>query len=62
MTCERNQAQEHKSYTVLGHKNGPGDGTPPIQGQAEKDGTVQPGEEKALGRPDSDLSVPREQL
>ena len=40
-----------------GHKNDPRDGTPPLQGQAERTGAVLPGEEKALGRPDSGLSV-----
>ena len=40
-----------------GHKNGRRDGTPFLQGQAERAGAVQSVEEKALGRPDSDLSV-----
>jgi len=40
-----------------GHKNNPRDGTPPLCGQAERAGAVQPGEEKALGRPESGLSV-----
>ena len=40
-----------------GHKNDPGDGTPPIRGQAERLGAVQPGNEKAVGRPESGLSV-----
>jgi len=30
-----------------GHKNDPRDGTPPLQGQAERAGTVHPGDEKA---------------
>jgi len=29
------------------------DGTPLLRGQAERVGALQPGEEKALGRPDS---------
>ena len=41
------------------HKNDPRDGTPPLQGQAERVGAVQPGEEKALGRLDSSFSVPK---
>ena len=31
--------------------------TPPLQRQAERDGADQPGEEKALARPDTGLSV-----
>jgi len=42
-----------------GRKNHPRDGTPPLQGQAERVGAVQPGEEKALGRLDSSFSVPK---
>jgi len=34
-----------------GHKNDLRAGTPPLQGKAERVGTVQPGEEKAPGRP-----------
>ena len=40
-----------------GHKNDPRNGTPPLWGQAERAGAVQPGGEKALGRPESGLSV-----
>ena len=36
-----------------GHKNDPRGGTSPLQGQAERAGAVQPGEEKAPERPDS---------
>jgi len=32
-----------------GHKNDPKDGTPLLQGGAERAGSVQPGEEKAQG-------------
>jgi len=38
-----------------GHKNDPRDGTPLLLGQAERAGAVQPGEGKALGRPESGL-------
>ena len=34
-------------------------GTPLLQGQAERAGAAQPGEGKALRRPESDLSVPK---
>ena len=40
-----------------GHRNAPMDGTPLLQGQAERAGSVQHGEEKALERPESCLSV-----
>ena len=40
-----------------GHKHDPRDGTPLLRKQAERAGAVQPGEEKALGRPESGLSV-----
>ena len=40
-----------------GHRNDPMDGTPLLQGQAERAGAVQHGEEKALGRPERGLSV-----
>ena len=40
-----------------GHKNGPRDGTPLLQGQAEITGAFQPGEEKALRGPGIGLSV-----
>ena len=35
-----------------GHKNDPRDGTPLLQGQADRAGAVQPGEEKVLWRPE----------
>jgi len=41
-----------------GHKNHGRAGTPLLQGKAERLGLVQPGEEKAAGRPYSSLSVP----
>lgn len=34
-----------------GYKNDTGDGVPPLQGQAKKAGTIQPGEGKAPGDP-----------
>ena len=40
-----------------GHRNDPRDGTPLLQEQAERDGTVQPGEEKASRTPECSLSV-----
>jgi len=40
-----------------GHKNDTRDGTPLLQEQDERAGAVQPGEEKALGRSESGLSV-----
>ena len=40
-----------------GHKSDPRDGTPLLQGQAERAGAVQLGEEKAPGVPDSSLSI-----
>jgi len=40
-----------------GYKNDPRAGAPLLGGQAERDGLVQPGEEKAAGRPDCSLSV-----
>jgi len=39
-----------------GHKNDQRAGTPLLGGKAERVGVVQPGEEKALGRPYSGLS------
>ena len=44
------------------HKSNPRVGTPLLCGQAEIPGAVQPGEGKASGRPDSDLSVPKREL
>jgi len=41
-----------------GYKNHPRDGTPLLQGKAERVGAVQPGEEKAAGRPYCILPVP----
>jgi len=40
-----------------GHKNDQRDGTPLLRGKAERVGAVQPGEEKAPGRPYCGLSV-----
>jgi len=40
-----------------GHKNDSRDGTPLLQGQAERAGALQPGEEKAPERFESGLSV-----
>jgi len=45
-----------------GRKKDPRDGTPLLQGQAERAGTVQPGEEKARGRPKCGLSAPKGDL
>ena len=44
------------------HKSDSRDGTPLLRGQAEGAGAVQPGEDKALGRPDSSLLVSKERL
>jgi len=41
-----------------GHKDGPRAEAPLLRGKAERVGAVQPGEEKAAGRPDCSLSVP----
>ena len=41
-----------------GHKNDPRNGTPLLRGEAERAGDVQPGEEEAVGRSESSLSVP----
>ena len=41
-----------------GHKNDPRAGAPLLWGKAERVGAVQPGEEKAVVRPSSGLSVP----
>ena len=40
-----------------GYRSDQKDGTPPFQGKAEGVGVVQPGEEKASGRPYSSLPV-----
>lgn len=40
-----------------GHKHDLRSGRPPLQGQAERAGPVQPGEVKAAVRPESSLSV-----
>ena len=45
------------SHSEKGHKNDPRDGAPPLQGQAERAGCLQLGEEKAFGRPYSSLPV-----
>ena len=42
-----------------GHRSDPKDGTPALQGQAERAEADQPGEEKALWKPESSLSVPK---
>lgn len=39
------------------HKSDSRDGTPPLQVQAERARDVWPGEEKAVGRPESSISV-----
>jgi len=41
-----------------GHKDDPRDGAPLLWGKAERVGAVQPGEQKAAGRPYSSLPVP----
>ena len=41
-----------------GHKDYQRAGAPPLQGQAERDGALQPGKEKALRRTYSGLPVP----
>ena len=43
-----------------GHKNDQRDGTPLLWGKAERVGVVQPGEEKAPGRPYCSLSIQKE--
>jgi len=48
-------------YPEEGRESDPGDGTPPVQGQDERAGAVQP-EEKALVRLESALSVSEEGL
>lgn len=46
------------SHVVLSQNLGNvGGGASPLQGQAERPGAVQPGEEKALGRRDNSLSI-----
>ena len=50
------------AYAGESHRNDPRDKTPLLQGQAKGAGTVQPGEEKALRRPESSLSVYKEGL
>ena len=42
-----------------GHKNHQRAGASLLRGQAERVGVVQPGEEKAAGRPYCGLSVPK---
>ena len=41
-----------EAHQEEGHINDPGNESSPLQGQAVGAGTLQPGEEKALGRPD----------
>ena len=48
-----------RTHAVEGCKNDPRDGTPPLRGQAKRAGAVQPGGEKAPGRPDSGHSIPK---
>ena len=43
--------------TQEGHKNDLNDGTPPLQRQAEGVRDVQPGDENAVRRPESSLSI-----
>lgn len=50
------------AHLEKGNKNDPRDGTPLVQGQAERTGAVQSGEEKALGRLDSVFSVAKRGL
>jgi len=45
-----------------GHKDDPRTGAPLLGGQAERVGAVQPGEEKAVGRPYCSLLVPERGL
>jgi len=45
-----------------GRKNDPRAGAPLLSGKAERVGAVQPGEEKAAGRPYCSLPVPEEGL
>ena len=45
-----------------GHNDDPSDGTAPLEAQAERAGAVQHGEEKALGRPESGLTVSEGEL
>lgn len=48
----------HKTMqAIIGHKNNPRDGILPPEGQTERTGAVQPGQEKTPGRPESRLSV-----
>jgi len=53
--------QERRESVGMGpeesYKNDPRAGTPLLQGQVERVGAVQPGEEKALRRPYCSLSV-----
>ena len=46
-----------RAHPDEGHKTDPRDGTVLLRGQAEKAEAVQPGEEKAMGRPESSLSI-----
>ena len=49
--------QERQACSEDCHKNDPWNGTPPLPRQIERAGAVHPGEVKALGRPESSLSV-----
>lgn len=48
-----------RAHPEESHKNDPRDGTPSIQGHGRA-GAVQPGEEKALGRTESSISVSKD--
>ena len=48
------------AYPAEGHKSKPRDRTPFLQGQANRDGAIQPKEEKAPQRPDRGLPVSKE--
>jgi len=45
-----------------GHKDDQRAGAPPLRGEAERTGALQPGEDKAPGGPYSDLPVPERGL
>ena len=54
--------QREEGVKSEGLKTDPRDGTPLLRGQAERAGAVKPGEEKALGKPDSALPVSKRGL
>ena len=56
-SSEQERCGPIRAHPEEGHRNGPRDGTSLLQGQAERAAAVQPGEEKAAGRPESGLSV-----